>query len=140
MEAHTVSTARIRNLSLALALLFLAGVALSLRAVVRDEPAREITLHSRDMAFYLPGGTVPNPTLRLAAGEEVRFTLVNDEAGMQHDLAVEGTGVLVAALPVAAGSRGSARFVAPERPGRYPYVCTMHGQMMRGTLEVTAAR
>jgi plastocyanin len=139
MEAHTVSTARIRNLSLALALLFLAGVALSLRAVVRDEQAREITLHARDMAFYLPGGTVPNPTLRLAAGEEVRFTLVNDEAGMQHDLAVDGTGVLVEPLPVAVGSRGSARFVAPGQPGRYPYLCTLHGQMMRGTVEVVAA-
>jgi plastocyanin len=138
-ETTTMSTSRIRNLSLVLGLLFLAAVAMAVRAVVTEEPAREITLHARDMAFYLPGDATPNPTLRVAAGEPVRFTLVNDEPGLQHDLAVAPAGLVIAALPVQAGSRASATIVAPEAPGRYPYVCTLHAQMMRGTLEVERA-
>lgn len=134
-----MSTARIRNLSIALAILFLAVVAMTVRAVVTEDPVREITLHARDMAFYLPGDAAPNPTLRVAAGEELRFTLVNEEPGVQHDLAVEASGLVIGPLPVAAGSRASATARAPEVPGRYPYVCELHAKMMRGTLEVGPA-
>ena len=131
-----MSTRRIRNLSLALALLALVGLAVTLSA--RGGAEREIVLHARDMAFYLPGDPRPNPTLRVSPGEEVTFTVVNEEPGMRHDLVVDAFGVTVAPLGLAAGSRGEATFEVPERPGRYPYVCTFHAQMMRGTLEVTA--
>jgi plastocyanin len=139
-ETPSMSTARIRNLSLALGLLFLAGVAMTVRAVVTEEPAREIVLHARDMAFFLPGDVTRNPTLRVAAGEEIRFTLVNDEPGMAHDLEVEAAGLVLGPLPLAAGSRASATVTAPAAPGSYPYVCNLHAQMMRGTLVVEPAR
>ena len=134
-----MSTARIRNISVALAVLFLAVVAMTVRAVVSEEPVREITLHARDMAFYLPGDGTPNPTLRVSAGEELRFTLINDEPGVQHDLAVGAAGLVIGPLPVQVGSRASASMRAPQAPGRYPYVCELHAKMMRGTLEVAPA-
>ena len=134
-----MSTARIRNISVALAILFLAVVAMTVRAVVTEDPAREITLHARDMAFFLPGDTTPNPTLRVAAGEELRFTLVNDEPGVQHDLAVAAAGLVIGPLPVQVGASASATAIAPQVPGRYPYVCELHTKMMRGTLVVEPA-
>jgi len=39
-----------------------------------------------------------------------------------------------------AGSRGSGTLEAPALPGRYPYVCTFHAQMMRGVVEVLPTR
>ena len=134
-----MSTARIRNISVALAVLFLAVVAMTVRAVVTEDPVREITLHARDMAFYLPGDATPNPTLRVTAGEELRFTVINDEPGVQHDLAVEAAGLVIGPLPVQAGSQASGAALAPQVPGRYPYVCELHAKMMRGTLVVEPA-
>ena len=51
--------------------------------------AREITLVTRDMAFYLEGDTRPNPTIRLQAGERVRFVLRNLDPGIDHNLAID---------------------------------------------------
>ena len=135
-----MSTARIRNLSLLLGVLFLAAVAMTVRAVVHEEPAREITLHARDMAFYLPGDPTPNPVLRVEASEALRFTLINDEPGMEHDLAIDAAGLVIGPLAKTAGSRGAATATAPQTPGRYAYVCELHAQLMRGTLVVEPAR
>ena len=139
-------TALIRRFSqrpraLVVPLILIAAIAvagLSLAAAAKPD-ARTVSLVARDMAFYLPGDGTPNPTLRLAAGERARLTLVNDEPGMQHDLAVEAAGFAIGPLPVAAGSHESALLIAPEEPGLHPYVCTLHARMMRGTLEVVAA-
>jgi plastocyanin len=91
------------------------------------------------MAFYLPGSDAPNPTLRVAAGERVRVTVVNDDPGVKHDLAVAALKLTIEPLATTPGSRGSAVLEAPALPGRYPYVCTFHAQMMRGVLEVVPA-
>jgi plastocyanin len=135
-----MSTARIRNLSILSGLLLLALMSVTVWAFTGGgADAREVTLHARGMAFYLPGSDAPNPTLRVTAGESVRLTVINDDPGVRHDLAVESLGLTMAPLATTPGSRSSATLDAPSRPGRYPYVCTFHAQMMRGVLEVLPA-
>ena len=135
-----MSTARLRNLSILVGLVLLGVFTVTVWAFTGRAEEREIVLHARGMAFYLPASVEPNPTLRVAAGERVRVTVVNDDPGVKHDLAVAALGLTVAPLATTAGSRGSAVLEAPEVPGRYPYVCTFHAQMMRGTLEVAPTR
>ena len=134
-----MSTARIRNLALALgaALLIALGVAVWAVSQSRGGRTEEVTLHARDMAFFLPGSSERNPTLQVPAGATLRLTVVNDEPGMQHDLAVDELGLEIGPLGTAVGSRQTATVELPAQPGRYPYVCKLHAQMMRGTLEVT---
>ena len=97
---------------------------------------REITLVTRDMAFYLEGGTVPNPTIRLDAGEEVRFILRNLDPGITHNLAIEGWELVTAYLD--ANASATLRVRVPEQPGRQAYVCVPHREMMHGVIEVVA--
>ena len=96
--------------------------------------AREVRLVARDMAFYLPGGDVPNPTLRFAAGERVRILLVNEDPGMTHDLVAEGLGL---ATPlVERGGTTGLELRVPETPGSHEYLCSLHPVLMRGLIEV----
>jgi len=105
----------------------------STRAAVRD-----ITLVTRDMAFYLEGGSVPNPTIRLEPGEEVRFILRNLDPGIAHNLAIDGWHLETASLE--ADASATLRVRAPDQPGRQTYVCAPHREMMRGVIEVVAGR
>src|SRR6185295_14332501 len=58
----------------------------------RGPGPREIRIVVRDMTFYLEGGTDPNPTLHLRAGETVRLVLKNEDEGMTHDFAIPDWG------------------------------------------------
>lgn len=100
-------------------------------------PVREITLVTRNMAFYLEGDTEPNPTIRVRAGEEVRFTVLNRDPGLKHNFAVEAWGLETRFVETEASTTVVVR--APARPGRRAYVCTPHGKMMRGIIEVVDA-
>ena len=112
-------------------LFILLPLTVSSRAAVR-----EITLVTRDMAFYLEGDTVPNPTIRLDAGEEVRFILRNLDPGVAHNFAIEGWAIETA--PLHADASVTLRVRAPEQPGHLAYVCVPHREMMRGVIEVVA--
>ena len=121
-----------------LALLLVCGaVAFAVQAAVGPEP-RQVTLLARGMAFYLPGDSTPNPRLLAERGEELRFVLRNEDRGMPHDLEVpEAGGDRKATREVrGVGDTASLAFRAPETPGDYEYVCTLHSRMMRGVLEV----
>ena len=50
-----MSTARIRNLSIAIGLVLLAAVAMTVWAFTGRTQTREVTLYARDMAFFTPG-------------------------------------------------------------------------------------
>ena len=97
---------------------------------------REITLVTRDMAFYLEGDTVPNPTIRLNAGEEIRFILRNLDPGIAHNLAIEGWEVETAYVDASASA--TLRVRVPPEPGSQTYLCVPHSGMMRGVIEVVA--
>lgn len=97
---------------------------------------REIVLVARQMSFYLgPDGTVRNPVIRVTPGERVRLTLINNDAGFDHDVAIEAWGI--GSSLVRGEGRTTIDVHAPDEPRRVDYVCTRHAAMMRGTIEVT---
>jgi plastocyanin len=102
-------------------------------------PTRSIVLEARDVAFYLVGdpSATANPTLRVLAGESLALTLINRDAGIAHDLAAGSERAIVP--PFADTGERTVTWTAPDEPGTYEYVCTLHAQRMRGTLEVAPA-
>jgi FtsP/CotA-like multicopper oxidase with cupredoxin domain len=99
-----------------------------------SDSLREITLVTRDMAFYLDGSDIPNPVLTMRAGETVRIVLRNEDVGMKHTFEI---GAWDQAVPSTQGGRtASAVIEVPNRPGRHEYVCGPHPALMRGLVEV----
>ena len=117
----------------AVSLLLLLPLAASTRTAVRD-----ITLVARDMAFYLDGGSEPNPTIQVRTGETVQLTVLNRDPGLKHNLTIEALGLDMPLLETDASMR--VRLRAPSRPGHLPYVCAPHSEMMRGVIEVVGSR
>ena len=117
----------------AVSLLLLLPLTASTRTAVRD-----ITLVVRDMAFYLDGGSEPNPTIQVRTGETVQLTLLNRDPGLKHNLTIEALGLDMPHLETDASMK--VRLRAPSRPGRLPYVCAPHGEMMHGVIEVVGSR
>lgn len=95
---------------------------------------REVRLIARDMAFFIDGDDTPNPTLRFRAGEQVRIVLRNEDAGMNHDIAIRNWKVGSALLE--GEGHTLFEFRVPDRRGSETYACTPHAVMMRGTIEV----
>ena len=101
------------------------------------ESSLEITLVTRDMAFYLDGSDTPNPVLTMRAGETARIVLRNEDVGIRHTFEV---GTWDQAVPSPKGSRtASAVIEVPNRPGRHEYFCGPHPALMRGVIEVVEA-
>jgi plastocyanin len=119
-----------------LAMVLAAGsFALASRPDAPNAAPREVVLIARDMAFVVPGGPGgPNPTLRLRAGERVRFVLENRDPGMRHDLVVRGLGLRLAVL--AFGESDRQVVTLPQTPGEHEYVCSFHARLMRGCIVV----
>jgi plastocyanin len=110
-------------------------VSAALLTALSQQPAREIRLVSRGMAFYLENDLrTPNPTLHLNAGERVRLVVRNDERGMTHDLAVPAAATATGLLDW--NEVGEISFNVPTTPGTYEYVCRPHLLMMRGVIRV----
>ena len=110
------------------------GLIALLPLVAGPRPMREIVLIARDMSFYLDNGTVPNPSIDVRRGEEIRLVFRNEDAGVTHVLAIETWDV--AADPLRVGGESTVIVRAPEQPGRYEYVCRPHARMLRGYFEV----
>jgi plastocyanin len=123
----------VKLIGTAVAVLMLGALAV---ALTRPAP-REMTLVVRGMAFYLENGDgLPNPTIRVTAGERVRIVLRNEERGIRHDFAAPAMG---AALdPIGWNESVDVTFAVPDTPGSYDYWCRPHMLMMRGKIIVTA--
>ena len=103
-------------------------------ATPRTAP-REIVLVVHDMAFYREGSPEPNPTIVVKASEEVRIVVKNQDLGITHGLAVGSARATIDRI--VPGSTERMKFRAPDKAGRYEYVCPPHAQMMKGVLLVT---
>ncbi|OFV92817.1 MAG: hypothetical protein A3G76_10195 [Acidobacteria bacterium RIFCSPLOWO2_12_FULL_65_11] len=111
------------------------GLVALIPLIANPRPAsREVVLVVRDMTYYLSGSDVPNPTLTLQPGEEVRVVVRNEQPGLTHNFSVPS--LQVSMKPIRGVGTASVSFRAPERPGRHEYRCTPHAQMMSGVLLV----
>ena len=132
-----------RYLRLGLAVLVLvAGALLQPRIASTREntPAaagtRDLLIVARDMTYYVDGGDEPNPSLEFKAGEQIKLTFRNEDAGMEHDFAIPEWRVATRRLD------GKGEDVIVFRiPGRGPsgasrYACTPHSEMMNGEVVV----
>jgi plastocyanin len=106
----------------------------ALASVMTRPEAREITLVTRDMAFYVEGNSTPNPPIEAKPGETLRIVVHNRDRGMTHDFAVPAADA--ATDPLNWNDQDAVTFAAPENPGTYEYVCRPHLLMMKGRLIV----
>jgi plastocyanin len=100
-----------------------------------DDGIRDITVVVRNMTFYVDGRTDPNPTIALRAGERVRITLRNEDAGMRHDFAVQSWALATRILQER-GATDAIVFRVPLEKGTTIYQCTPHAATMRGVLRI----
>ena len=116
-------------------ILCLIGLALAVAGYSRQAPPLEVRLEARNMAFYLDGDSAPNPVLQLRTGQLTKLILINKDRGMLHDWAVDKLEIFTEILP-GDGSSGAVEFRTPDLPGKYEYICSLHGRLMRGWMEV----
>ena len=128
-------THRWHTLVVALAVMVTIAVAFLLPVTAERKTApRQISLVTRNMAFYVDGDPAPNPVLRVKRGEEIIITVRNEDEGMTHDLAINAWGASTKAL--AGTSSDRLTLTVPSKAGAVDYVCRPHSAMMRGVLIV----
>jgi plastocyanin len=118
-------------------LVLIVGAALMLPRIVssREEEPRAVTVVVRNMTYYLDGHDTPNPSLRFAAGERVRLTLRNEDAGMSHDFNIRPWNVSTKVLD--GKGQDTVTFRVPSRSeGPATYTCTPHAAMMSGGIVI----
>ena len=105
------------------------------RIVSSREAVHDVTLVVRNMAYYADGESTPNPSLRFAAGEQVRLTLRNEDRGMTHDFSVKSWGVATKVLQ--GKGQDTITFRVPKGSNASTaYTCTPHSAMMNGAIVV----
>jgi plastocyanin len=109
-------------------------IAMGVARALMGENARQVTIVAKDMAFYLEGGSTPNPVIEARAGETLRIVLKNRDRGVTHDLAVPSVEAATDVLKW--NEHDEITFDVPSQPGTYEYVCRPHLLMMKGTLKV----
>lgn len=105
------------------------------RIVSSREAVRDVTLVVRNMTYYVDGESTPNPSLRFAAGEQVRLTLRNEDRGMSHDFNVRSWGIATEVID--GKGETSVTFRVPRSSGSSTaYTCAPHTAMMNGAIVV----
>ena len=127
---------RIRLLT-ALMIVVVSATGVVLASMAQGAVSREITIVAKNMVFSVPSvesSGEANPTITVKRGQRVTITLRNDDAGMLHDLVIEGLDVRLEA--VSCGETTRLTFTAPREPGEYVYLCSFHPRRMRGVFVV----
>jgi heme/copper-type cytochrome/quinol oxidase subunit 2 len=96
---------------------------------------RDIVLVAREMTFYLEGSDVPNPTIVVKRGEDIRLVIRNQDTGITHGFSIPALETSIDRIQPGATLELSWR--APAEPGRHEYVCLPHAQMMKGVLLIS---
>jgi len=132
-------TIRARNRTIAggviIGVIALAVSLLPMLASPAENPVREVRLVVRGMTFYVDGQTDPNPAITLRAGEHVRITVRNEDAGMHHDFAIKAWSIATRMLDDR-GQTTAVTFRVPDEKGTQTYFCTPHSATMQGTLRI----
>ena len=124
-----------RHVRVSLVVLLLAAAGMLLpRLVDTREAIREVRITARDMSFIVQDIAGPNPTLALAAGEQVKVTIRNEDKGMLHDFSIPEWDVRTGSVEW--GTERSITFRVPEAASTLSYVCTPHSMMMSGRITV----
>ena len=108
-----------------------------LASMAQGAVSREITMVAKNMVFSVPSlesSGEANPTITVKRGQRVTITLRNDDAGMLHDLVIEGLDLRLEV--VSCGETTRLTFTAPREPGEYVYLCSFHPRRMRGVFIV----
>ena len=109
----------------------LAGVVLA--SMAQGTVSREITIVAKDMVFSIQSSDSSgeaNPTITVKRGQKITITLRNDDAGMLHDLVIEGLDLSLET--VSYGETTRLTFTVTSEPGEYVYLCSYHPRRMRG--------
>ena len=121
----------------ALMIVVVSATGVVLASIAQGAVSREITIVAKNMVFSVPSletsGEV-NPTITVKRGQRVSITLRNDDAGMRHDLVIEGLDVRLEV--VSCGETTRLTFTVPREPGEYVYLCSFHPRRMRGVFIV----
>lgn len=121
------------RVTLVLGLLAMVGLVALLPLVAQTGERREIVIVAKHMAFFGPDGA-RNPTIKVRPRERIVITLINEDAGFNHDLSIPAW--LVATPRLAGVGKASLTFEAPDGPQNAEYVCVRHASMMAGRIEV----
>lgn len=98
-------------------------------------PEDALVIVAKDMRFMVmdqAGIDQPNPTLRFSAGQSVTIEFRNEDAGMKHDLVLEGLNVRSRVLSLGESQR--LRVTIPANSDQGAYLCSLHPRTMRGRL------
>lgn len=125
------------GLLIALMIVVVSTTGVVLASMAQGAVSREITMVAKNMVFSVPSlesSGEANPTITVKRGQRVTITLRNDDAGMQHDLVIEGLDVRLEV--VSCGETTRLTFTVPREPGEYVYLCSFHPRRMRGVFIV----
>lgn len=121
----------------ALMIVVVSATGVVLASIAQGAVSREITIVAKNMVFSVPSlesSGEANPTIIVKRGQRVTIVLRNDDAGMQHDLVIEGLDVRLEV--VSCGETTRVTFTVPREPGEYVYLCSFHPRRMRGVFVV----
>ena len=129
--------ARLKRLLPQVAVIAVLGALALTLGVALGDPALEITVRPREIAFHVRCQSAPYSSRAPPPARRVRLTFVNEDIGVDHDLVLEGLGVISSVLP-GDGSSQVLRFKTPDRPIDSTYTCSLHLRMMSAALRVRA--
>ena len=125
------------GLLISLMIVVVSATGVVLASMAQGAVSREITMVAKNMVFSVPSlesSGEANPTITVKRGQRVTITLRNDDAGMLHDLVIEGLDVRLEV--VSCGETTRLTFTVPREPGEYVYLCSFHPRRMRGVFIV----
>ncbi len=125
------------SLLISLMIVVVSATGVVLASMAQGTGSREITMVAKDMVFSVQSSESTgeaNPTITIKRGQKITITLRNDDAGMLHDLVIEGLDVRLES--VSCGETTRLTFTAPREPGEYVYLCSFHPRRMRGVFIV----
>ena len=117
----------------ALIIVVASAAGMVLASMAQGTVSREITIVAKDMVFFnqsTESYSEANPTITVKRGQKVLIILRNDDAGMLHDLIIEGLDFSLETVSFSETTRLT--FTAPTQPGEYVYLCSYHPRRMRG--------